>query len=66
MTAKKTYEGMGGDEFGRFDKVMRGLLAVPYQELQTELEKHKKKKARKKRAKRTTSERGVSRDSGEA
>ena len=64
MTAKKTYEGMGGDEFGRFDKVMRGLLAVPYQELQTELEKHKKKKARKKRAKRTTSERGVSRDSG--
>ena len=46
---------------------MRGLLAVPYQELQTELEKHKKhekKKARKKRAKRTTSERGVSRDSG--
>ena len=64
MSAKKTYEGMGGDEFGRFDKVMRGLLAVPYQELQTELEKHKKKKARKKRAKRTTSERGVSRDSG--
>ena len=64
MTAKKTYEGMGGDEFGRFDRVMRGLLAVPYQELQTELEKHKKKKARKKRAKRTTSERGVSRDSG--
>ena len=49
MTAKKTYEGMGGDEFGRFDKVMRGLLAVPYQELQAELEKHKKKKTRKKR-----------------
>ena len=64
MTAKKIYQGMGGDEFGRFDRVMRGLLAVPYQELQTELEKHKKKKARKKRAKRTTSGRGVSRDSG--
>ena len=63
MKQRQTYESKGGDEFARFDKVMRGLLAVPYQELQKELEKHKKKKARKKRAK-ATSGRGVSRDSG--
>src|SRR5256885_10435514 len=49
---------MGGDEFGRFDKVMRGLLAVPYQELQEELAKDQKKKARKKRAKSKASEIG--------
>ena len=66
MSAKKTYEGMGGDEFGRFDKVMRGLLAVPYQELQQELAKDQKQKARKKRAKSKASGRGVSRDSGKA
>jgi hypothetical protein len=54
-------------EFEKFDKVMSGLLAVPYQELQGELEKHRKKKARKKRAKKRanqTSESGPSRDSG--
>jgi hypothetical protein len=33
-------------EFEQFDKVMRGLLAVHYQELQKELEKDLKKKAR--------------------
>lgn len=49
MTAKKEYVGMGGDEFGRFDKVMRGLLAVPYEELQKELVKDKRKKAGKKK-----------------
>jgi hypothetical protein len=38
-------------DFEKFDKVMSGLLAVPYKELQEELEKHRKKKARKKRAK---------------
>ncbi|HEY6251260.1 MAG TPA: hypothetical protein VI685_14985 [Candidatus Angelobacter sp.] len=63
MSKKKIYEGIGGDEFGRFDKVMRGLLAVPYQELRSELAKHKKKKARKKRAKRSTSGRAACRDS---
>jgi hypothetical protein len=54
------------NEFERFDKVMSGLLAVPYKELQVELEKHRKKKARKKRAKMVnqTSESGPSRDSG--
>lgn len=53
-------------EFEKFDKVMSGLLAVPYAELQKELEKHRKKKARKKRAKMVnqTSESGPSRDSG--
>jgi hypothetical protein len=49
MTAKKEYVGKGGDEFGRFDKVMRGLLAVPYEELQKELGKEKKKKERRKK-----------------
>jgi hypothetical protein len=44
------YESKGGDEFARFDKLMRGLLAVPYQELQKELEKDKRNKERKKRA----------------
>jgi hypothetical protein len=50
-------------DFEKFDKVMSGLLAVPYKELQEELAKDRKKKARKKRAKKTTS-RGPSRDSG--
>ncbi|MBZ5530803.1 MAG: hypothetical protein LAO20_05170 [Acidobacteriia bacterium] len=49
-------------EFEKFDRVMSGLLAVPYAELQKELAKDRKKKARKKRAK--TSEHGPSRDSG--
>ena len=55
MTQRKTYEGIGGDEFGRFDRVMRGLLAVPYDELQKELAKDKSKKQRKKRAKKPAS-----------
>jgi hypothetical protein len=38
-------------EFEEFDRVMSGLLAVPYAELQKELAKDRKKKARKKRAK---------------
>ncbi len=39
-------------EFENFDKTMRGLLAVPYSELQEKLEeeKHQKAKAKKKRA----------------
>lgn len=55
MKPRKTYEGMGGDEFGRFDKVMRGLLAVPYEEMQKELAKDERKKKRKKRAKKPAS-----------
>jgi hypothetical protein len=46
----KKYESLGGDEFGRFDRVMRGLLAVPRAELEKELAKHERKKERKKRA----------------
>lgn len=51
-------------DFEKFDKAMSGLLAVPYKELQEELEKDRKKKARKKRAKKT-SESGASRDSAD-
>ena len=42
------------DEFRKFDDVMRGLLAVPYQELQQKLEEEKKAKAKHKK-KRPTS-----------
>jgi hypothetical protein len=50
-------------DFEKFDKVMSGLLAVPYKELQEELTKDRKKKARKKRATKPN-ESGPSRDSG--
>jgi len=36
-------------ELERFNKLMDGLLAVPYQELQKELKKDQKKKAEKKK-----------------
>ena len=42
------------DEFRKFDKVMSGLLAVPYQELQQKLEQEKRTKAKQKK-RRTTS-----------
>lgn len=51
----RKYEGLGGDEFARFDRVMRGLLAVPRAELEKELAKHERKKERKKRAKKPAS-----------
>lgn len=41
------------EEFENFDKVMSGLLAVPYSELQKKLEEEKRTKA--KRKKRPTS-----------
>lgn len=41
-------------KFEQFDKVMDGLLAVPYSELQKKLEEEKRDKAKHKR-KRTTS-----------
>jgi hypothetical protein len=50
-------------DFEKFDRVMTGLMAVSYKELQKELAKDRKKKARKKRAKKS-SESGPSRDSG--
>jgi len=37
------------DEFDNFDKVMGGLLAVPYSELQQKLAEEKKVKAKKKK-----------------
>jgi inner membrane protein involved in colicin E2 resistance len=36
-------------EFEQFDKVMAGLLAVPYSELQQKLEAEKRAKAQKKK-----------------
>ncbi len=38
------------DEFTEFDKVMDGLLSVPYSELQKKLEEEKQAKQKKKRA----------------
>jgi hypothetical protein len=38
-------------EWERFNKVMDGLLAVPYKELHKDLEKERKAKAKKKRTK---------------
>jgi hypothetical protein len=42
------------DEFENFDNTMRGLLSVPYSELQKKLEEEKHAKVRRKK-KRTTS-----------
>jgi inner membrane protein involved in colicin E2 resistance len=42
------------EEFRKFDKVMGGLLAVPYRELQQKLEEEKRAKAKQKK-RRTTS-----------
>lgn len=36
-------------EFDTFDKTMRGLLAVPYKELQQKIEQEKQTKAQKKK-----------------
>jgi hypothetical protein len=44
----------GESDFQKFDRVMHGLLAVPYRELQDELAKDLKNKARKKRAKKSS------------
>ena len=38
------------DEFEKFDKVMDGLLSVPYSELQRKLEEEKKEKEKGRRA----------------
>ncbi|HZE72571.1 MAG TPA: hypothetical protein VE135_23930 [Pyrinomonadaceae bacterium] len=48
------------NEFDKFDKVMDGLLAVPYSELQKKLEEEKQNKGKRKR-KRVTSTSHVSR-----
>ncbi len=61
MTDKKKLS-----DFEKFDKVMTGLMAVPYQELQAELEKDRKAKEAKKRRSKKVTKRASSRDSGEA
>jgi hypothetical protein len=38
-------------EFDKFTKVMDGLMAVPYKELQKKLEQEKREKAKRKRTK---------------
>ncbi len=43
------------NEWERFNKVMDGLLAVPYAEVKKELEKEQKQKAKKKRLKKAAS-----------
>lgn len=43
------------DEFDEFDKVMGGLLSVPYSELQRKLEEEKKAKEKKKGRRSTSS-----------
>jgi hypothetical protein len=42
-------------EFDRFTKVMDGLMAVPYKELQQKLEEEKRDRAKRKRAKQPAS-----------
>lgn len=49
MKQKKT------TEFEHFDKVMDGLLAVPYSELQEKLEEEKRAKAKQKKKRATSS-----------
>jgi hypothetical protein len=44
-------------EFEKFDKVMSGLLAVPYSELQRKLADEKKAKAKKKKRPTSTASR---------
>ena len=48
-------------EFEKFTKVMDGLMAVSYQELQSKLKEHRRQKAKRKQAKRRASR--VSKDS---
>jgi hypothetical protein len=48
------------DEFETFDDMMRGLLAVPYTELQKKLEEEKEEKARHKKKRPTSTASRVS------
>ena len=47
-------------DFEKFDRVMDGLLAVPYSELQKELEKEERAKAKKKKRPTSTASSRVS------
>lgn len=59
MKVPDKYEPKNTDEFGTFDRAMTKLLAVPADELQRKIQKHKKRKKKKSKA----SESGPSRDS---
>ena len=52
---------MPNPEFEKFTKVMDGLMAVPYKELQEKLREHKERKRKRKRTKQPSSH--VSKDS---
>jgi hypothetical protein len=58
MKMPKNYEPKNTDEFGTFDRAMTKLLAVPADELQRKIKRHKKRKKKSK-----SSESGPSRDS---
>ncbi|HLJ25073.1 MAG TPA: hypothetical protein VKY85_00015 [Candidatus Angelobacter sp.] len=58
MKVPEKYEGMGGDEFARFDKAMTRIMQVPYSELKRRIEADERstgKKPKKKRAKKPAS-----------
>jgi hypothetical protein len=67
MKVPKKYEPIDANEFERFDKLVTGVMKVPYSELRKRIEADErttgKKKARKKRARKSTSQRAASRDS---
>jgi hypothetical protein len=67
IKAPENYESIDSNEFERFDKLVTGVLKVPYSELRKRIEADErttgKKKARKKRARKSTSPRAASRDS---
>ena len=46
----KKYESLGGDEFARFDKLVTGVMQVPYSELQRRMEADERVTARKRPA----------------
>ncbi|MBZ5489596.1 MAG: hypothetical protein LAO76_01530 [Acidobacteriia bacterium] len=58
MKIPEKYEPKNTDEFGTFDRAMTKLLAVPADELQRKIKRHKKRKKKSK-----ASESGPSRDS---
>lgn len=58
MKVPPKYEPKNTDEFGTFDRAMTKLLAVPADELQRKIKRHKKRKKKSK-----ASESGPSRDS---
>jgi hypothetical protein len=58
MKVPDKYEPKNTDEFGTFDRAMTKLLAVPADEMQRKIKKHKRRKKKPK-----SSESGPSRDS---